>query len=98
MPGGVLSSLPGTGDLLALTVDDGWPPCSSETLAATLVRPDEARIASVPRYVDGVSIGDVVRVEVGASGYVAGPVTRLEDGRWSMFKGGFGSEQAKKTD
>ena len=59
-----------------LAGDSGWPPCSTEIVAARLVRPGEAEIVGIPLYVDGVSVGDRVQVESTDAGYRPGGVMR----------------------
>lgn len=72
-----------------LTVEDGWPPVPTESVAAELVDGVadrvvdrvQARLLESPWFVEGVSVGDLVEV---ADGWTAGAVVRR--GRHSTLR------------
>lgn len=67
-----------------LSPDAGWPPSATETVRAAIVAPGLAEIVSVPLYVDGVSVGDLVEVDEAPAGLRAGRLSRA--GRHSTVR------------
>lgn len=59
--------------------EEGWPPADSEYLWALLIGPEVARIDSIPFFVPGLSLEDLVSVRVSP----AGQAVFLETLRWS---------------
>ena len=53
-----------------LTRTDDWPPFPAETVTARLLGPDRARLSGIPTYADGISAGDLVRIDHDGAGFV----------------------------
>ena len=69
-----------------LDIEDGWPPVGSESLPVEEV--PEGQIVSVPPlFVKGLSVGDVIKVELDIDGFVSSWIHVEESGRsvvWVM--------------